>query len=59
MDIVRKNGTPVFEGRAESTTRSSDLTKLVPNLVEAMFQGFPGNSGQTVRVKIDQKKSGY
>jgi hypothetical protein len=59
MDIVRKNGAPVFEGRAEATTRSSDLTKLVPNLVEAMFSGFPGNSGQTVRVKIDQKKSGY
>ncbi|WBX85640.1 DUF4136 domain-containing protein [Sphingosinicella microcystinivorans] len=59
MDIVRKNGAPVFEGRAEATTRSSDLTKLVPNLVEAMFQGFPGNSGQTVRVKVDQKKSGY
>ncbi len=58
MDILRKNGQPVFEGRAEANTRSSDLTKLVPNLVEAMFTGFPGNSGQTVRVKIDPKKAG-
>lgn len=59
MDIVRKtNNEPVFEGRAEATTRTSDLTQLVPKLVEAMFTGFPGNSGQTVRVKIDPKKGG-
>jgi Domain of unknown function (DUF4136) len=58
MDIVRKGGEPVFEGRAEANTRTSDLTKLVPNLVEAMFTGFPGNSGQTVRVKLDPNREG-
>jgi hypothetical protein len=25
---------------------------LVPNLIEAMFTGFPGNSGQTVRITV-------
>lgn len=59
LDIVRKaSGEPVFEGRAEATTRSPDLTRLVPNLVEAMFTGFPGNSGQTVRIKLEPKKGG-
>ena len=59
MDIVRKaSGEPVFEGHAEANTRYSDLTRLVPNLVEAMFSGFPGNSGQTVRVRLDPKTNG-
>ncbi len=59
MDIVRtKSGEPVFEGRAETNSRSDDLTQLVPNLVEAMFTGFPGTSGETVRVKLDPKKKG-
>ena len=28
------------------------LQYLVPNLVEAMFTGFPGNSGETVRISV-------
>lgn len=59
MDIVRRSdGSPVFEGRAEANTRFSDLTRLVPNLVEAMFTGFPGSSGQTVRVKLEPDRQG-
>jgi hypothetical protein len=59
MDIIRKaSGEPLFEGRAEATTRYAELTRLVPNLVAAMFTGFPGNSGQTVRVKLDPNKQG-
>ncbi len=45
----------VFEGRAETVATTNDLTKLVPNLITAIFTNFPGNSGQTVRVQIDQK----
>ena len=33
-------------------SRSDDLTYLVPNLVEAIFTGFPGNSGETVRISV-------
>jgi hypothetical protein len=29
---------------------------LVPNLVEAMFTGFPGNSGETVRITVDEER---
>ena len=32
----------VFEGRAETVTRTNDLTRLVPPLVDALFTGFPG-----------------
>ncbi|MEM1132157.1 MAG: DUF4136 domain-containing protein [Pseudomonadota bacterium] len=46
----------VFEGRAQATSRTNNLTYLVPNLVEAMFAEFPGNSGETVRVSLDDDK---
>lgn len=42
----------VFEGRAETVTRTNDLTRLVPPLVDALFTGFPGNSGETIRVRL-------
>jgi hypothetical protein len=48
----------VFEGRAETVSSSNNLTKLVPNLVTAMFANFPGNSGETVTVKFDPAKPG-
>lgn len=49
----------VFEGRAEASTRSDDLTRLVPNLVTAMFTNFPGRSGERVRIKVplDDRRS--
>lgn len=42
----------LFEGKAEAMSRSRRLPEIVPNLVEAMFAGFPGNSGETVRISI-------
>lgn len=51
------DGTRLFEGRAQSTTRSSDPTFLVPRLVEALFTGFPGTSGQTVTVRLPERRS--
>ncbi|MCU0729129.1 MAG: DUF4136 domain-containing protein [Sphingopyxis sp.] len=45
-------GERVFEGSAEAVSRTNDLTRLVPNLVEAMFTGFPGNSGERVRITV-------
>lgn len=48
----RADGQRLFEGRAEARSRSDNLTYLVPNLVEAMFTGFPGNSGETVRISV-------
>jgi hypothetical protein len=42
----------VFEGTAKALSRSDDLPYLVPNLIEAMFTGFPGNSGETVKITV-------
>jgi len=53
LDITRTaDGLALFDGRARARSRDDDLTVLVPNLVEAMFTGFPGNSGEEVRITI-------
>lgn len=53
-----KTGERLFEGRAESVSRSNRLQAIVPNLVDALFTDFPGNSGETLRITIkdDEKK---
>ena len=60
MKIARAGSNEsVFEGRAEANTRSDDLTRLVPNLVTAMFTNFPGRSGERVRINVplDDRRS--
>jgi hypothetical protein len=53
MKIERANtGERLFEGRAQAVSTSNRLQYLVPNLVDAMFTGFPGNSGETLRISI-------
>ena len=52
----RADGTRLFEGKAEAVSTSNRLQYLVPNLVEAMFTGFPGNSGETVRITVAPEK---
>jgi len=46
------SGQRLFEGDAQAVSTSNRLQYLVPNLVEAMFTDFPGNSGETVRISI-------
>ena len=46
------DGERLFEGQAQAVSTSNRLPYLVPNLVDAMFVGFPGNSGETVRITI-------
>jgi hypothetical protein len=48
----RADNQRLFEGRAQAISTSNHLQWLVPNLVDAMFTGFPGNSGETVRISI-------
>ena len=43
----------MFEGRAETTSRTNNLPALMPNLVRAMFTRFPGTNGEVVRVRFD------
>ena len=45
-------GERLFEGQAQAVSRSNRLQTLVPNLVEAIFTDFPGNSGETLRITI-------
>lgn len=53
VNISRKaDGQRVFEGKADAMSLNNNLTYLVPNLVEAMFTGFPGNSGETVKITV-------
>ena len=48
----------LFEGHAEAQSRDNNLQTLVPNLVEAMFTGFPGNSGERVRITVAPPEKG-
>ncbi len=50
------DGKRLFEGKAEAMSRSKNLTYLVPNLVEAMFTNFPGNSGEQIRISVAPEK---
>ena len=54
----RADGQRLFEGKAEAVSRTNRLPALVPNLVDAIFTGFPGNSGETLRITIrDDEKT--
>lgn len=46
------DGTRLFEGHAAARSTDNDLQAIVPNLIEAMFTGFPGNSGERVRITV-------
>ena len=53
LDIRRKaDNASLFEGQAKARSQTDDLGVLVPNLVEAMFTGFPGRSGETVKITV-------
>jgi hypothetical protein len=51
---IRAAGTnqPLFDGRAQARSQTNRLDVVVPSLVEAMFAGFPGRSGETVKITI-------
>ncbi|MEW9856013.1 DUF4136 domain-containing protein [Novosphingobium sp. M1R2S20] len=53
----RADNQRLFEGQAEAVSTSDRLQYLVPNLVEAMFTNFPGNSGETVRITVAPEKT--
>jgi hypothetical protein len=53
MQIERSaDGTRLFEGRARARSRTDDLRYHVPNLIDAMFAGFPGRSGETIDITL-------
>lgn len=55
MDLkIRRTGDErvLFEGRAKARSTDDSLQRLVPNLIEAMFTGFPGRSGEEVLITV-------
>ena len=46
---------PLFDGRAQARSETNRLDVVIPSLVEAMFAGFPGRSGETVKITIPTK----
>jgi hypothetical protein len=57
LDIVRKaDNAPLFEGHAKARSQTDEMGVLVPNLIEAMFTGFPGKSGETVKITVPARK---
>jgi len=57
LDIVRKgDNAALFEGHAKARSQTDELGVLVPNLVEAMFTGFPGRNGETVKITVPARK---
>ncbi|HZF43742.1 MAG TPA: DUF4136 domain-containing protein [Sphingomonadaceae bacterium] len=56
VDIRDRSGRAVFEGSAKARSRTDELPRLVPNLVEAVFTGFPGRSGETVRITVPTER---
>ena len=51
----RSDGTAIWEGRAQSEARAgtpaADPVNAADRLAAALFQGFPGESGRTIRVR--------
>jgi hypothetical protein len=43
---------PLFDGRAQARSQTQRLDVVLPSLVEAMFTGFPGQSGETIKITI-------
>ena len=44
--------TPLFDGRAQARSETNRLDVVIPSLVDAMFAGFPGRNGETIRISI-------
>jgi len=57
LDIRRpSDNAQLFGGHAQARSETNNLGTLVPNLVTAMFTGFPGRSGETVRIIVPPMK---
>jgi Domain of unknown function (DUF4136) len=51
---IRQSGTnaPLFDGRAQARSETNRLDVVIPSLIDAMFTGFPGQSGEVVKITI-------
>jgi hypothetical protein len=51
---IRAAGTnqPLFDGRAQARSETNRLDVVIPSMVDALFTGFPGRSGEVVKITI-------
>lgn len=56
---IRQAGSnqPLFDGRAQARSQTNRLDIVIPSLVDAMFTGFPGRSGETVKITIPTRQA--
>jgi hypothetical protein len=57
---IRAAGTnqALFDGRAQARSQTNRLDVLVPDLLEALFTGFPGQNGEVVKITVPARKGG-
>ena len=55
---IRAAGTnqPLFDGRVQARSDTNRLDVLVPDLVEALFTGFPGRSGEVIKITVPTRR---
>lgn len=54
MNIVDlSTGQRLYEGHVESINKNPNLAQIMPYMVDALFQNFPGESGKTETIKIN------
>lgn len=48
---LKQNNKTIFEGSVVSTGSSSQIAEVMPNMINALFKKFPGESGKTITVE--------
>jgi hypothetical protein len=57
VDIRRRaDNQQLFDGRAQARSTTDNTQVLVPNLIQAMFTGFPGRNGETIKITVPAQK---
>jgi hypothetical protein len=56
---IRAAGTnqPLFDGRVQARSQTDRLDAVLPSMIEALFTGFPGRSGETVKITIPARQT--
>lgn len=49
-----RTGRRLFEGTSSGFAKGPDMLSVMPLLADALFQAFPGQSGETITVKFDE-----
>ncbi len=55
---ISEGGRRVFEGRAIADDSRREIARVMPSLIRALFTGFPGESGTTVKVTVPLGEEG-